>query len=39
MFPYLIINKGGFDISFTGIITEKITHALKMDKLVGSLLA
>ncbi len=31
-----IIKKAGFDILFTGIITEKIIDALKQDKLVGS---
>lgn len=36
MNPYKIITKAGFDILFTGIITEKIMDALKMDKLVGS---
>jgi 5'-nucleotidase/UDP-sugar diphosphatase len=36
MMPYLIINKAGFDILFTGIITEKILDTLKMDKLIGS---
>lgn len=36
MNPYLVINKAGFDILFTGIITEKIMDALKQDALVGS---
>lgn len=36
MKPYHVINKAGFDILFTGIITEKILDSLKMDKLVGS---
>lgn len=36
MKPFHIIKKAGFDILFTGIITEKILDALKMDKLVGS---
>jgi len=36
MSPYLIINKAGFDILFTGIITEKVMDAINMDKLVGS---
>ena len=31
-----IIKKAGFDILFTGIITEKIIDSLKQDKLVGS---
>jgi 5'-nucleotidase len=36
MNPYKIIKKDGFEIMFTGIITEKIMDALKQDKLVGS---
>ena len=36
MKPYHIIKKAGFDILFTGIITDKILDSLKMDKLVGS---
>src|SRR4030042_6713886 len=36
MLPYKIITKAGFEILFTGIITEKILDALKMDKLIGS---
>lgn len=39
MLPYKIIKKDGFDILFTGIITEKIMDALKMDKLVGSFIS
>jgi len=36
MNPYYIIKKAGFEILFTGIITEKIMDALKQDPLVGS---
>jgi 5'-nucleotidase/UDP-sugar diphosphatase len=36
MNPFLIIKKAGFDILFTGIITEKIMDSLKQDPLVGS---
>lgn len=36
MNPYLILKKAGFDILFTGIITEKIIDSLKMDSLIGS---
>ena len=36
MLPYLIIKKAGFDILFTGIITEKIMDAIKQDRLIGS---
>lgn len=37
MRPFHIIKKAGFDILFTGIITEKIMDSLKMDSLVGSI--
>lgn len=36
MNPYIILKKAGFDILFTGIITEKIMDALKQDALIGS---
>ncbi len=36
MEPYIIINKAGFDILFTGIITEKILDTLMQDELVGT---
>jgi 5'-nucleotidase/UDP-sugar diphosphatase len=36
MNPYKILKKDGFEIMFTGIITEKVMDALKGDKLVGS---
>ena len=36
MNPYLILKKAGFDILFTGIITEKVMDSLKKDSLVGS---
>jgi 5'-nucleotidase / UDP-sugar diphosphatase len=36
MKPYIIIKKAGFDILFTGIITDKIIDALKTDALIGS---
>lgn len=36
MQPYLILQKAGLDIMFTGIITEKIMDAIKQDKLIGS---
>ncbi len=36
MQPYVIIKKAGLDILFTGIITDKILDALKMDNVVGS---
>lgn len=39
MNPYLIIKKAGFDILFTGIITEKVMDAISMDKLVGSFIS
>ncbi len=36
MNPYLILKKDGFDVLFTGIITEKIMDSLKQDQLIGS---
>jgi 5'-nucleotidase len=36
MKPFHVINKAGFDILFTGIITEKVIDAIKKDQLVGS---
>jgi 5'-nucleotidase / UDP-sugar diphosphatase len=36
MRPYLILPKAGFDILFTGIITEKVMDTLKMDPLLSS---
>ncbi|MCL4378457.1 MAG: bifunctional metallophosphatase/5'-nucleotidase [Actinobacteria bacterium] len=38
MVPHLIIKKAGFDILFTGIITEKILDSLKMDSLIGGII-
>jgi 5'-nucleotidase len=39
MQPYKIIKKDGFDILFTGIITEKIMDSLSSDKLIGSFIS
>ncbi|MGB9911284.1 MAG: bifunctional metallophosphatase/5'-nucleotidase [Microgenomates group bacterium] len=36
LLPYLILKKAGFDILFTGIITEKILDSIKQDKLIGT---
>lgn len=36
MYPYLIIQKAGFDILFTGITTEAILDGIRMDPLIGS---
>ncbi len=36
MQPYIILNKAGFDIMFTGIITEKVMDSIKQDELIGS---
>lgn len=36
MTPFLVIKKAGFDILFTGILTDKIKDSLAQDKLVGS---
>ncbi len=39
MNPYAIINKAGFDILFTGIITEKVLDALSLDKMIGTFIS
>jgi 5'-nucleotidase len=36
MQPYLILRKAGFDIMFTGIITEQVMDAIKQDELISS---
>jgi 5'-nucleotidase len=36
MRPYHIINKAGFDVLFTGILTEKTMDAIKLDELIGT---
>lgn len=36
MRPYLILKKAGFDILFTGIITEKVMDSIKADPLISS---
>jgi 5'-nucleotidase len=36
MRPYVILNKAGFDLLFTGIITDKVIDAINKDNLVGS---
>jgi 5'-nucleotidase len=36
MRPYHIIKKAGFDILFTGILTEKVMDSIKMDELIGT---
>lgn len=36
MRPYVILRKAGFDLLFTGIITEKVMDALRQDQLIGS---
>ena len=36
MQPYLILRKAGFDVLFTGIITEKVMDSLKQDELISS---
>jgi 5'-nucleotidase len=38
MHPYAIIRKAGFDILFTGIITEKVIDSIKKDPLIGSII-
>lgn len=39
MSPYLIINKAGFDILFTGIITEKVMDTINQDDLISSFIS
>jgi 5'-nucleotidase len=39
MNPYVIINKAGFDILFTGIITEKVLDSIRQDSLIGSFIS
>jgi len=39
MNPYIVLEKAGFGILFTGIITDKIIDSLKTDKLVGSFIS
>jgi 5'-nucleotidase len=36
MNPYLIKEMAGFSILFTGIVTEKVMDALKLDELIGT---
>jgi len=36
MQSHLVLQKAGFDILFTGILTEKAMDALKLDSLIGS---
>lgn len=39
MRPYIILKMAGFDILFSGIITEKVMDSLKQDKLIGSFIS
>lgn len=39
MQPYKILNLAGFDILFTGIITDAILDSLEMDPLIGSFIS
>ena len=39
MMPYVIIKKAGFDILFTGIITEKVLDSIRQDELIGSFIS
>jgi 5'-nucleotidase/UDP-sugar diphosphatase len=36
MQSHLILKKAGFDVLFTGIITEKVMDSLKQDELISS---
>ncbi|TES91818.1 MAG: bifunctional metallophosphatase/5'-nucleotidase [Candidatus Cloacimonadota bacterium] len=39
MQPFVVIKKAGFDILFTGIITEKVIDSISQDKLIGTLVS
>lgn len=39
MKPHLILKKDGFDVLFTGIITEKVMDTISQDSLVGSFIS
>src|SRR4030067_1181653 len=39
MLPYIILSRAGFDILFTGIITEKVLDSIKQDELIGSFIS
>jgi 5'-nucleotidase/UDP-sugar diphosphatase len=39
MQPYIILKKAGFEILFTGIITEKVIDSIKKDPLIGSIVS
>ncbi len=39
MRPYIILKKAGFDILFTGIITDKVLDSIKQDELIGSFIS
>ncbi len=39
MNPYVILKKAGFEILFTGIITEKVMDSIKQDKLIGTFIS
>lgn len=36
MQPYIILKKAGFDILFTGVITEKVMDSIRQDELISS---
>lgn len=36
MIPHVVINRGGFDILFIGIITEKVMDSISRDPMIGS---
>lgn len=39
MNPYVILKKAGFEILFTGIITEKVMDSISQDKLIGTFIS
>jgi 5'-nucleotidase len=36
MRPHLVLSKAGFDILFTGVITDKVLDSIRQDKLISS---
>jgi 5'-nucleotidase len=36
MLPYLVVEKAGFEVLFTGILTEKAMDSISQDSLIGS---
>ena len=39
MRPYYVKNVAGFDVLFTGILTEKVMDSIKLDELIGTFIS